>query len=716
MDGAIMTKAAALAAALAFAVQALGWMPAAALFLLTVVAATFDMPVKRAASVPGKRASTPSGRFAQLEDELNARVRELPTPSLRGAFGMLARSPEFRRNFHFVAAEPDSGCCPFVLRGAAIEAAYSITVADLTAARLRTSPAGVFFSKCALPDPPVTSPATREQRRPAELRAVEVFHPLPANTELTRSRLGAQLAADGVSLSVSGVGAVFPAAARICRLAGEAFRLAVNANLYLTARGNTVGTPAHSDCEDNLILQLAGHKEWTLVAPEPQHALPSASCTHVLGKGSTPVPATYAPLFRAAAAARARGEEDGWVGDGGRVRIVSLRPGDVLFVPRGWLHCTATVRSRAERRLPRRPAAAPQPPAGAAGACPPAAHRAGGCAPSAFSLQAGAGEDVLAGCSISLTLSLLTDTVHGTAHKALVVLSALRTAEPPTLRGGHAEGWVGEFAPGRGGVLDDACRAMPALRAPLPLGFASDEPAQDERSAAELLRLLDASIGPHLRTAAVAAAAAGGSVSSAGACREAGDVSGAAASGGAAGASAPPGDGAPSARAAFGLGLKEAALVVQHFKRRTREVVRSLDAIYASVAGANVVSDKVAGAGAAIGLGGASEGGASGAAGAGAGPAAPVPQLTGRPGEDAQRAVNAHAVKLASASVIAALVRTARGGAAGGSVASAPVAAPAPPAPPRPLPVLAPPMKPPPSSGGDLSLHAAARARGEPLP
>jgi len=86
---------------------------------------------------------------------------------------------------------------------------------------------------------------------------------------------------------------------------------AVHANAYLTA-GNTTGFLPHHDTHEVFVLQIGGKKCWRVHAPPV--VLP-----HRTQPFTRPGPALGAPLLE-----------------------VELRPGDLLYLPRGYVHSAAT--------------------------------------------------------------------------------------------------------------------------------------------------------------------------------------------------------------------------------------------------------------------------------------------------------------------------------------------------------------------------------------
>jgi hypothetical protein len=100
----------------------------------------------------------------------------------------------------------------------------------------------------------------------------------------------------------------------------------VSVNLYLTPPGSQ-GFRVHQDLHDVLVLQIEGEKRWQIY--EPQQELPVERPVRVnrkLYENRYPLEweATTAPL------------------DSGPMREVTLRAGDVLYLPRGYPHAATT--------------------------------------------------------------------------------------------------------------------------------------------------------------------------------------------------------------------------------------------------------------------------------------------------------------------------------------------------------------------------------------
>ena len=95
----------------------------------------------------------------------------------------------------------------------------------------------------------------------------------------------------------------------------------VFANMYLTPP-HARAVDAHTDDRDVLVLQLAGRKSWR-VWPEPPVVRPAAP--EQVGKAGLPVP----PEVWAATP-----------------RELTLTPGDVLYLPRGFVHEVSAMAAR----------------------------------------------------------------------------------------------------------------------------------------------------------------------------------------------------------------------------------------------------------------------------------------------------------------------------------------------------------------------------------
>ncbi len=99
-----------------------------------------------------------------------------------------------------------------------------------------------------------------------------------------------------------------------CRLLEEAFGVGVQANAYYTPRGSQ-GFGVHHDTHDVLVLQVAGEKRWLVYDPLLELPLKHQRYSSALGEHGDPT-------------------DD-----------LVLRPGDTLYLPRGWLHQAETSSS-----------------------------------------------------------------------------------------------------------------------------------------------------------------------------------------------------------------------------------------------------------------------------------------------------------------------------------------------------------------------------------
>lgn len=117
----------------------------------------------------------------------------------------------------------------------------------------------------------------------------------------------------GKSVVIMGMQQRWPAVAEMCRNLELVFHCPVHANMYLTPAGSQ-GFSAHYDPHDVFILQLEGVKHWRLYER-----------TELLPLASDKVVPPRAPL--------------------GAVRTVCLKPGDLLYIPRGHVHDAHTTDS-----------------------------------------------------------------------------------------------------------------------------------------------------------------------------------------------------------------------------------------------------------------------------------------------------------------------------------------------------------------------------------
>jgi hypothetical protein len=111
---------------------------------------------------------------------------------------------------------------------------------------------------------------------------------------------GATIVLQGLHLRNGGIGA-------FCRSLEDSLGHPAQANAYYTPR-SAQGLPVHHDTHDVFVLQVAGDKRWRVY--DPALELPLKNQRYSEGMG----------------------------GPGGAVEDRVLRPGDTLYLPRGWLH------------------------------------------------------------------------------------------------------------------------------------------------------------------------------------------------------------------------------------------------------------------------------------------------------------------------------------------------------------------------------------------
>jgi Cupin superfamily protein len=113
--------------------------------------------------------------------------------------------------------------------------------------------------------------------------------------------------AGGATIVLQALHLNHPPLALFCRELEGRLGHPVQANAYYTPRA-AQGLPVHHDTHDVLVLQLAGEKRWLVYEPVLELPLKDQRYSADLGE------------------------------PGDRVLDLTLRPGDVLYLPRGWLH------------------------------------------------------------------------------------------------------------------------------------------------------------------------------------------------------------------------------------------------------------------------------------------------------------------------------------------------------------------------------------------
>jgi hypothetical protein len=148
----------------------------------------------------------------------------------------------------------------------------------------------------------------------AALFPVRQFAPEPAaraiNSRKVESSADAgslyQRFAEGSSINVNHIDKQFPSINRLCRTMEQLFHFPSGANLYLTPPGSQ-GFAAHYDRHEVFVLHISGEKRWDIWGPD--QLLPLRDSAH-------PVPKDPGePLAR-----------------------ITLKPGDMLYLPRGFVH------------------------------------------------------------------------------------------------------------------------------------------------------------------------------------------------------------------------------------------------------------------------------------------------------------------------------------------------------------------------------------------
>jgi bifunctional lysine-specific demethylase and histidyl-hydroxylase NO66 len=136
------------------------------------------------------------------------------------------------------------------------------------------------------------------------------WRPAPFNGTAEIGRVMSEWEA-GATLVLQGLHHSWPALAEFCRVLEAELEHPAQANAYFTPR-DAQGLPVHHDTHDVFSLQVAGEKRWFVYEPALELPLKDQK---------------YRP-------------EHGAPGE--PVLDVTLRPGDTLYLPRGWLHEAAT--------------------------------------------------------------------------------------------------------------------------------------------------------------------------------------------------------------------------------------------------------------------------------------------------------------------------------------------------------------------------------------
>lgn len=130
-----------------------------------------------------------------------------------------------------------------------------------------------------------------------------------------------QMSSEKASVLLNHCGVAFPELlGGACKAALDAFEQPVGLNVYMTGMNVTKAAPAHTDRQEVFVVQCGGTKRWRVFAPP--HA--------PLAPGADPF---------------ARGKGDDVLDERalGCMLDVTLEEGDVLYVPAGFPHATATT-------------------------------------------------------------------------------------------------------------------------------------------------------------------------------------------------------------------------------------------------------------------------------------------------------------------------------------------------------------------------------------
>ena len=111
----------------------------------------------------------------------------------------------------------------------------------------------------------------------------------------------------GATIVLQGLHLTRPSVGAFCRSIEETLGHPAQANAYYTPRA-AQGLPVHHDTHDVFVLQVAGKKRWLVYEPALELPLKDQRYSEELG------------------------------GPGAAVEDRVLRPGDMLYLPRGWLH------------------------------------------------------------------------------------------------------------------------------------------------------------------------------------------------------------------------------------------------------------------------------------------------------------------------------------------------------------------------------------------
>jgi hypothetical protein len=152
-----------------------------------------------------------------------------------------------------------------------------------------------------------------EQLRVAEYTQNVPWRPAPFSGMADVERVLAEWER-GATIVLQGLHLTNPALGAFCRSLEETLGHPAQANAYYTPRA-AQGLPVHHDTHDVFVLQVAGQKRWLVYEPALELPLKQQRYSAELG------------------------------GPGAAVEDRVLLPGDMLYLPRGWLHEALTSES-----------------------------------------------------------------------------------------------------------------------------------------------------------------------------------------------------------------------------------------------------------------------------------------------------------------------------------------------------------------------------------
>jgi hypothetical protein len=146
-----------------------------------------------------------------------------------------------------------------------------------------------------------------EEELPVREYTVDLsWRPLPIAATVDVARVAAEFS-DGATIVLQALHLHHAPLARFARQLEQELAQAVQVNAYYTPRA-AQGLPVHHDTHDVLCLQVAGTKRWLVYEPALELPLKNQRYRRELGEPGEPV------------------------------LDVTLRAGDTLYLPRGWLH------------------------------------------------------------------------------------------------------------------------------------------------------------------------------------------------------------------------------------------------------------------------------------------------------------------------------------------------------------------------------------------